>query len=342
MSKPFISICTPTFNRRPFFPFIIKCFVNQTYPREKMEWIIVDDGTDKIEDIISLYNIPQIKYFKYDTKMTLGKKRNLCHEKCKGDIIIYMDDDDYYPPERVSHAVETLMKNPKALCAGSSEMFIYFKHIQKMYKFGPYGQTHSTAATFAFRKELLLQTSFDDNASVSEEKHFLKGYTIPFVQLDSKKCILVFSHIHNSFDKKILLETPNDYISVSNVKVEDIVKEKDIRKFFLEDIDKKLQTYKPGSLENKPDVILQIDNIKKNREKQLKQNQQDLAAVNAYTKLIEKHSNSNNSNINNNEIKDKYERKINDMMEIIQELMNENKLLKEKISYFENINNKTI
>ena len=342
MSKPFISICTPTFNRRPFFPFIIKCFVNQTYPREKMEWIIIDDGTDKIEDIISLYNIPQIKYFKYDTKMTLGKKRNLCHEKCKGDIIIYMDDDDYYPPERVSHAVETLMKNPKALCAGSSEMFIYFKHIQKMYKFGPYGQTHSTAATFAFRKELLLQTSFDDNASVSEEKHFLKGYTIPFVQLDSKKCILVFSHIHNSFDKKILLETPNDYISVSNVKVEDIVKEKDIRKFFLEDIDKKLQTYKPGSIENKPDVILQIDNIKKNREKQLKQNQQDLAAVNAYTKLIEKHSNSNNSNINNNEIKDKYERKINDMMEIIQELMNENKLLKEKISYFENINNKTI
>lgn len=342
MTKPFISICTPTFNRRPFFPFIIKCFVNQTYPREKMEWIIVDDGTDKIEDIISLYNIPQIKYFKYDTKMTLGKKRNLCHEKCKGDIIIYMDDDDYYPPERVSHAVETLMKNPKALCAGSSEMFIYFKHIQKMYKFGPYGQTHSTAATFAFRKELLLQTSFDDNASVSEEKHFLKGYTIPFVQLDSKKCILVFSHIHNSFDKKILLETPNDYICVSNVKVEDIVKEKDIRKFFLEDIDKKLQTYKPGSLENKPDVILQIDNIKKNREKQLKQNQQDLAAVNAYTKLIEKHSNSNNSNINNNEIKDKYERKINDMMVVIQELMNENKLLKEKISYFENINNKTI
>lgn len=341
MSKPFISICTPTFNRRPFFPFIIKCFINQTYPREKMEWIIVDDGTDKIEDIISLYNIPQIKYFKYDTKMTLGKKRNLCHEKCKGDIIIYMDDDDYYPPERVSHAVETLMKNPQALCAGSSEMFIYFKHIQKMYKFGPYSQNHSTAATFAFRKELLLQTSFDDNASVSEEKHFLKGYTIPFVQLDSKKCILVFSHIHNSFDKKILLETPNDYISVSNVKVQDIVKEKDIRKFFLEDIDKKLQIYKPGSLENKPDVILQIDNIKKNRDNRLKQNQEDLAAVNAYTKLIEKHSNSN-SNINNNEIKEKYERKINDMMEIIQELINENKLLKEKINNFEIINNKTI
>ena len=40
-----------------------------------------------------------------------------------------MDDDDYYPPERISHAVSTLQKNPKALCAGSSTMYIYFKHI---------------------------------------------------------------------------------------------------------------------------------------------------------------------------------------------------------------------
>ena len=29
---PFVSICTPTFNRRPFIPIIIKCFENQNYP----------------------------------------------------------------------------------------------------------------------------------------------------------------------------------------------------------------------------------------------------------------------------------------------------------------------
>ena len=56
---PFVSICTPTFNRRPFIPFAIKCFMNQDYPKEKMEWIIIDDGTDKINDLVS--NIPQVK-----------------------------------------------------------------------------------------------------------------------------------------------------------------------------------------------------------------------------------------------------------------------------------------
>ena len=157
--KPFVSVCTPTFNRRPFILSMIKCFQHQDYPQDKMEWIIIDDGTDKIEDLI--IDISQVKYFKYDEKMTLGKKRNLMHEKSSGEIIVYMDDDDYYPPQRVSHAVQMLLSHPKALCAGSSEIYIYFKHIQKMYQFGPYGPNHATAGTFAFKRELLDNHSYE-------------------------------------------------------------------------------------------------------------------------------------------------------------------------------------
>jgi hypothetical protein len=205
--------------------------------------------------------------------MTLGKKRNLMHEKAKGDIIVYMDDDDYYPADRVSHAVETLQKNPKALCAGSSEMYIYFKHIQKMYKFGPYGPNHATAATFAFRKELLKQTRYDDHASLAEEKNFLKNYTIPFVQLDSMKSILVFSHVHNSFDKKTLLDTPSHVVTVSEKTVDDFVKEQDIKTFFMETIDALLDEYQPGDPSNKPDVLKQMEEMKIKREEMMRQQQ---------------------------------------------------------------------
>ena len=44
--KPFVSICTPTYNRKKFIPFLIKCYLAQTYPRELMEWVVVDDGDD--------------------------------------------------------------------------------------------------------------------------------------------------------------------------------------------------------------------------------------------------------------------------------------------------------
>ena len=206
---PFVSVCTPTYNRRPFIPNMLKCFKHQDYPMDKIEWIILDDGSDPIEDLILEANLPQIKYIKLKDKLPLGKKRNMLHENSKGDFIVYMDDDDYYPPCRVSHAVDMLLKHPKALCAGSSEIYIYFKHINQMIQFGPYGPNHATAGTFAFRRELLKEHKYEDHAALAEEKAFLKNYTVPFVQLEPKKVILVFSHIHNTFDKKKLLDSPH-------------------------------------------------------------------------------------------------------------------------------------
>jgi len=269
--QPFVSICTPTFNRRPFIQTMFTCFKNQTYPKSRMEWIIVDDGTDKIKDLIDAANIPQIKYFPIEGKMTLGAKRNLMHEKTRGSIIVYMDDDDYYPPDRVQHAVERLQENPKALCAGSSELYVYFKHIQKMYQCGPYGPNHATAGTFAFKRDLLDQTRYDDTAALAEEKSFLKNYTIPFVQLDPMKSILVFSHEHNTFDKRKLLENPHpQYMKESTKGVRDFIrftKEEPIYDFFMNQIDGLLLKYEPGEPKMKPDVLKQIEEITKERAK---------------------------------------------------------------------------
>ena len=253
---PFVSVCTPTFNRRPFISSLISCFNNQVYPKDRMEWIIVDDGTDKIKDLVE--DIPQVKYIELANKITLGKKRNLMHEHCNGDIIVYMDDDDYYPPTRVSHAVEKLLENPKALAAGASEMYIYFKHIGEMWQFGPYGPNHATAGTFAFKKELLQTTRYNDSKSLAEEKEFLQGYTVPFVQLDPKHVILVFSHIHNTFDKKRLLENPGDKAKKSTKTVDYFIREPELKEWFMNVIEKQLDLYEPGLPIHKPDVLEQI------------------------------------------------------------------------------------
>jgi len=272
---PLVSVCTPTFNRRPFIPIMLECFRNQNYPKDRIEWIIVDDGTDKIADLIEKANIPQIKYFSLDKKMSLGEKRNYMHKQSTGSIIVYMDDDDYYPPERISHAVERLTSSPTALCAGSSEMYIYFKHIKKMYQCGPYGPNHATAGTFAFKKELLSKTQYENHAALAEEKAFLKNYTIPFVQLDPMKTILVFSHEHNTFDKRELLKNPHpDVFKESPKTVDMFIKFKDeehIKKFFMKDIDKLLAKYEPGLPKMKPDVLKQIKEIDAERAKMMQE-----------------------------------------------------------------------
>jgi len=265
---PFVSVCTPTFNRRPFINAMIKCFDHQDYPHDRMEWIIIDDGTDPVEDMVAHH--PRVKYFKYDTKMTLGKKRNLLHDKSRGEILVYMDDDDYYPPQRVSHAVEMLVSHPEALCAGSSEIYIYFKHIGQMKRFGPYGPNHATAGTFAFKRKLLKNNRYNDDACLAEERAFLKDYTVPFVQLNPMKVILVFSHEHNTFDKRKLLVNANpDIVRDSPKKVMDFIKDNDLRRFYMVDLEKLLEDYAPGRPEMKPDVIAQTRQLEIDREKMM-------------------------------------------------------------------------
>lgn len=277
---PFVSVCTPTFNRRPFIPIAFEIFKNQDYPKDRLEWIIVDDGTDPIEDLIEQSNIPQIKYHRVKEKMSLGKKRNYMHSLIhpQSKYIIYFDDDDWYPSDRISHSIEMLEKNPTFLIAGSSELYCYFKDDSpKLVQFGPYSPNHSTAGTFCFRTDLLKMTKYNDDKELAEERDFLKNYTIPLLQLNPLKSILVFSHPHNTFDKRQLLIDPNpEFVKISEKSVDDFFRktsetDQRIRRFFMEEIDEILRTYELGEPKHKPNVMKQIQEINLEREKQMKQ-----------------------------------------------------------------------
>lgn len=310
LKRPFVSVLCVTFNRRPFIPMFLEMVRNQDYPQSRFEVIIVDDGTDPIQDLVEQARMPNVRYIRVKEKMPLGKKRNYANSLIdnRTKFIIPMDDDDVVMSERISHSVETLEKNPQAMCAGSSEMFLYFKHIKKLYKFGPYMVSpedkgrhetmhhfrnrigaklddyipiptqHATNGTFAYRRELLNITRYNETACLAEEKEFLKGYTIPMVQLNPFKCILCISHEHNTFDKRKLLENMNPtFVAESPRDINSffkLPKEQHIKKFFMDDVDKLLDKYEPGLQKNKPDVVKQIAEIEKERAQQAQQYQQ--------------------------------------------------------------------
>ena len=337
---PFVSVCTPTFNRRPFIHAMIACFNAQDYPQDRMEWIIIDDGTDPIEDLVASH--PRVKYFKYDTKMTLGRKRNLLHEKSRGEILVYMDDDDYYPPKRVSHAVEMLVSHPDALCAGSSEIYIYFKHIKQMKRFGPYGPNHATAGTFAFKRKLIKNNRYNDDACLAEERAFLKDYTVPFVQLDPMKVILVFSHEHNTFDKRKLLVNANpDVVRDSPKKVMDFIKDNDLRRFYMNDLEGLLEKYEPGRPEMKPDVIAQTLQLEKERAKMA----EDAAAAGGGGNIVLQQPGQPPVTLNNKQVVDILQALQNDVASRDQEiarLKHEYKELQEKNESLQKVQAKAV
>jgi len=202
---------------------LIEYIQNQTYPQERIEWLIYDDGDDCIADLVE--TIKNVRYYYSKERKTLGFKRNYLNRMVKGDIIVCMDDDDIYPTERVEHAVETLLANPQVKCVGCSEIYVMFKKREdEIWKFGPYDSNHATAATMAYRKELLDMTDFDETVRNCEEKSFLKGYTIPMVQLDPFRTVLAVSHDTNTVDKTKMIQ--ERYINKTKGErcVDDVVK----------------------------------------------------------------------------------------------------------------------
>jgi hypothetical protein len=122
---------------------------------------------------------------------------------------------------------------------------------------------------------LLAQTKYEDHASLAEERAFLKEYTIPFVQLDPMKAILVFSHEHNTFDKRKMLDNQHPQFFKESDKTVDMFirnsNEQPIKDFFLRDIDGLLDKYEPGLPVMKPDVLKQIKEIEIEREKMIQE-----------------------------------------------------------------------
>ena len=200
--QPFVSICTLTHNRPDCLKRLLTCIEKQTYPLNKIEWLILDDSTDYKANIeLKSRSSLKIKYQRLRDKMILGAKRNLSHKLCSGEIIIYMDDDDFYFPERVAHAVDALQKSNKGI-AGSTNLHIYFSHDDQLWLSGPFGKNHATANTFAMTKEFASQHFYDDDATCNEEKSFLNNYTIPMKQLDPLQNLICISHNTNTFDKR--------------------------------------------------------------------------------------------------------------------------------------------
>lgn len=111
-SLPNVSIVTPTYNRRQLFKLAIYNFMTIDYPRDKLEWVIVDDSdeSEKVEGMIPTKIADSVNYIRLDTKMPLAAKRNLACESAKHNIIVHMDDDDIYPSDSVWTRVTALMQ----------------------------------------------------------------------------------------------------------------------------------------------------------------------------------------------------------------------------------------
>jgi glycosyltransferase involved in cell wall biosynthesis len=200
-----------------------------------MEWIILDDGTEKVQELVETYTkgLPNIRYIALEEKLNIGAKRNILNKEAKGDILIAMDDDDWYSPDRVTHVVKRFAENPTIQLAGSSQLYLFYSDTGEIMKIGPYGKTHATNGTMAYRISYAKTHTYDETVVYAEEKSFLEDYKHPMIQLDPMKTMLVMSHSENTFDKKQFRESSkNPFVKKTTFKITDFIKDKSLQDFY--------------------------------------------------------------------------------------------------------------
>jgi hypothetical protein len=201
---PDVSIVTLTKDRRIFMPLAKYSYMIQSYPEDKLEWVIVDDGEDSIED--TLFGVPNVKYVRCDPGLTIGEKRNVGVQNAMYDTIVMMDDDDVYPNNSVLHRVAMMLKSPRKECVFSTTIPCYdIKKFSSFMNVPPLTLRMServSEATLAFTKKFWEANKFD-NIHIAEGNAFIHGRESMCREVSPQEVIVSLCHPKNTSSRKI-------------------------------------------------------------------------------------------------------------------------------------------
>jgi len=143
-----ITVITLTGDRNKVFEFTRQHILAQTIQPD--QWIIVDDGFEPLPERL----IEGVDYIRREPKkgegFTLIQNMKLAVSQIKGDIILIMEDDDYYAPKYIETYYNYLQKYS---LVGEGCARYYHVPAQKYVRLS--NRKHASLAQTGFRKELL-------------------------------------------------------------------------------------------------------------------------------------------------------------------------------------------
>lgn len=149
MTKPFVSVIIPTFNRKQLCKRAVASVINQTYTN--FELIVVDDcSTDGTSAEYLFGKNRDQKYLYLRNKINAGvsKSRNTGVSRSPAEWVSFLDSDDEWHREKLEKQVEWISENPDYDIVQTKEIWI-----RKGVRVNP-PKTHEKIAGYIFRESL--------------------------------------------------------------------------------------------------------------------------------------------------------------------------------------------
>ena len=178
-----------------WWPLMMNNFQTSSYPKQKLEWIIIDMN-DTLKDLIP--RDQRIKYFSLLKAAPIGQKRNYAIEKATHDYICFMDDDDYYPPDSIISRVKVLMQYEKTgiNCVGCTRMGVMNWREDKRYIVNE-GLIALYENSLGFRKGFWTKQKFANSDVSHEYKGIIKGRFSEIMEIPFPLVVYAIYHGNN-------------------------------------------------------------------------------------------------------------------------------------------------
>ena len=205
---PSLSIIT-VYNSTPkMFKLPILNYKSTNYPKDKIEWIVVDAKEESIESLLPPENIRQqfnIKYIRAEKDMTIGAQKNLAIEQAKNDVIMMMDDDYFFYQDGINKIIKELLKSEKS-CIGCS--LISGFHITKYISIILVSNMLESYSNRLYQGTLCFYRSFWENGkfddtNTGESKTLLQNRLTDFTEISWEEKFVALIYSKNEMYKQI-------------------------------------------------------------------------------------------------------------------------------------------